>query len=131
MSASKAIRAALRTQLLTVGTLPAARAWENKGFKPTHGTAYVEEALIPASRRPASTGMIEQRGIFQVTLVVPANDGTMAHEDIIDAILAAFAPTTDCSGVCTIERSEPNPPRQDGVWFRMPVSVRWRAYAFY
>jgi hypothetical protein len=131
MSAAKAIRAALRAKLLTVGTLPAARAWENKGFVPVHGVPYVVENQISAARRPASTGMIEQSGIYQVTLVVPADSGVMAGEDIIDAILAAFAPATDCSGVCTIDRSEPNPPRQDGVWFRMPVSVRWRAYAFY
>lgn len=131
MSDWNTLRAALRTRLLTVASLPANRAWENRGANPPKGAVYVEDAIIPASERALSYGQVEQIAIYQVTIVVPQNDGTKVGEDIIDDVLAAFPPAATLSGVVRVDRSERNPPRNDGATYRMPVSIRWRAYRTY
>jgi hypothetical protein len=126
-----AIRAALRSTLVGIGTLPAARAWENIEAGPGPTTPSVEEAMIPVEERPASVGFIEQIGIYQITLVYPLRAGTKAAEDIIDDILAAFRPASSHGGVVRVDRAERNPPVIAGNEYRLPVSIRWRAYQAY
>ncbi len=123
------IRQNLRATLVGVSSLPANRAWENRRYQPNNAS-YVEEAMIPISEAPRSTGQIEQRGIYQVTVVVPINTGTKTAEDIIDDILAAFPPASSHSNV-RVDRSERGPTFIDGHWYRLPVSVHWRAYESY
>lgn len=125
------IRPALRSRLLTVSSLPADHAWENDGFTPTSGVPYVSETLVPVSQRPVSAGLTELVATWQLTLAVPSGDGVAGAEDIIDDILAAFPPEADVGGSCRVVRSERSPAALDGIWYRMPVSIRVRAHGAY
>ena len=125
-----AIRKDLRATLLAVSGLPAVVAYENVEANPG-AAVFVEERIIPIDERPVATGTIEQRGIFQITLVYPIKSGTKDAEDVIDAILAAFPPASSHGTSCRVDRSQRNPALPDGKDYRLPVSVYWRAYSTY
>ncbi len=125
------IRADLRATLMAIGSLPTQFAPENRKFDPVNGDPFVEEAMIPVQERPAATGTIEQQGIYQVTLVYPVQSGTKVPEDIIDDILAAFPPASSHGATVRVDRSERGRAFFDGPYYRLPVSIRWRAYSTY
>lgn len=89
---------ALRNRLLTVSGLPASRAWENKAFTPSAGTPYLTDEFAPATSAalsvPVKSAVVEERGLYVVTLYGLANDGISTIGAWADAILAAFAPGT-------------------------------------
>lgn len=129
MSGQFAIRAALRAQLLTASGLPASRAWENRDFLPVEGTAYLSENLMVSAERPVSSGQIEQTGIYQVRLHYPGGAGTKAAEEVADAIVAVFPPAGSYGGIVRTDRSFRSAGYRDGLWWVLPVSIRWRAYS--
>jgi hypothetical protein len=124
------IRKDLRATLVGVSGLPSVVAYENVESNPGNA-AHVVENLIPVEERPSGSGTIEQRGIYQITLVYPIKSGTKNAEDVIDNILAAFAPASSHGTTCRVDRAERNPPVIDGQFYRLPVSVTWRAYSTY
>jgi len=89
---------ALRNRLLSVSGLPAARAWENKSFTPSAGTPYLTDEYAPATSTalsvPVKSAVLEERGLYIVTLYGLPNDGITNIRTWTDAILAAFAPGT-------------------------------------
>jgi len=92
-----AIHLALRNRLLTVSGLPSTsnRAWENKEFTRTQGTAYIEEEYVPGPPAlitvPADTGTLEHRGIYVVRWYGIENAGVTAIRAGVKAILAKFS----------------------------------------
>lgn len=93
------LRAAFREKLLTVPSLPAARAWEGVTYNPADGVAYVSEAFRSLSQRRLSVGnangtggVIEHTLMGAATLFYPHNKGTLDLETMAGAIAANFLP---------------------------------------
>lgn len=92
MTSDETLHLALRAQLLTVSELPAARAWENKKYEPTH-VEYIADEFVPATntlRGSAVGGLIERTGLYIVKVFGLADSGITAIRAIASAILAAF-----------------------------------------
>lgn len=95
----KLARLALRTRLLTLSQLPAARAWENVDFTPTEGADYVEENYVPGTAPVLRTtmaqgGTVEETGLYVVKWYTVAGAGIGTIDDGVTALLALFAPGT-------------------------------------
>jgi hypothetical protein len=92
-----AIHLALRNRLLTVSGLPSTtnRAWENKKFTPTQGSAYITDSYVPGPPAlitvPADTGTLEHRGLYVVQWYGIEYDGFTNIRTGVKAILAKFS----------------------------------------
>jgi len=131
---------ALRAQLLTVSTLPAARAFENKDYVPVTGTPYVADSYVPATHRllsvTAKQGTAQETGLYVVTVHGLENSG-LSVRTIAQSILAAFLPgqtfTTTTGDVVRI-RSDLAPyagqvtPLDTG-WALCVIRIPWRAFS--
>jgi hypothetical protein len=93
-----AAQLALRSRLLTVAGLPAARAWENKNYTAIPGTPYVADSYVPGTNSlitfPANNGTVEETGLYVVQWYGVADSGIGTIRAGVQAILAAFAPGT-------------------------------------
>lgn len=127
MTAIFDIRAAIRTRVLTVGSLPADKKWENKKFQPPANTEWLRETFMITSQRHTATGTIETLGIAQYDLLYPSDTGTNTADTVADALVAAFPPGTSLSGI-QIYRAERGTAREESHWFMTPVSIYWRAF---
>lgn len=85
------IRKALEKRLATIAS-PLAQASENTSYTPVTGTPYQRINLLPATPDNAMRGTAShwQRGIFQVMLCYPLNDGVRNVETRAELIQALF-----------------------------------------
>ena len=129
-----AIQAALESRLY--GISPAiATAWQNVAFEPTTGTPWQSVALLvndPVDYA-ATSDVVEQRGILQVTLHYPAGVGTATALARANAVAARFAPVqTLTSGATNVEILSTAHIAAgfalDG-WWVIPVSIPWRSFS--
>lgn len=131
MSTHTDIIAALRTHLLAVSGLPAARQLENRTFKPVTGTPWVRESLRPISAELASFGnggLVQERGQYLVDVFYPANTGTRDAFGMADAIVAAFRPgiaLTYGGATVRVQRAERAAGQSEPDWFMVPVAVTY------
>lgn len=134
-----AIKLALRNHALTVSGIPAARAWENKGYTPVVGTPYLEEDFVPATvtlRGLVKGGAIETTGLYVLKWYGLANVGTSDIDAGTQAILDAFPPGSTLaltSGDVVRIRGDVAPSRGQVIpvtpgWACIPVTVAWRLY---
>ncbi|CDH43849.1 phage tail terminator-like protein [Candidatus Contendibacter odensensis] len=132
------LRAAFRTQLLTLAGLPAV-AWQNRAFTPPNNAPWCKEALLPGEGRYAafgadgiSNGAMQQVGIYQITLVMPSGADTVAADTLADRIISLFRPgtrlTMSTGDVITCENAWASPSQQEPTGFSLPVSVRYRFF---
>jgi hypothetical protein len=134
-----AVLLALRARVLTLGTLPAARAWTNKDFTPTSGVPYVEEDYVPATSSliagPASGGLVEDTGVYVIKWYGLANTGLQVLSSA-NALLALFSPgfaLTASDGTTVRLRGDSAPSLGQvlpvsGGWAVCPVTVPFRIH---
>lgn len=139
-----AIQLCLRGVVLTLPTLPAARAWENVLFRPTEGQPYVAEQFVPATsalQGLVRSGTIETRGLYVVQWYGVVNTGLGALTAGVDALLALFPPGasfTASTGAIVYVRGDVGPSRgqiryddsRTGApgWAAIAVKVPWVVY---
>ena len=131
---TKKIRQVIRTQLLTVTTLPPAtnRAWENRDFKiPSDQSIWIRETLLPITERKIASDQIEFTGFMQYDIFSPTGKGTEDAEALADAIKEKFSPNhlQGQSITVTIDRAERLLTVPEKAWNMIPVRVLFRSYA--
>lgn len=140
-----AIRSAFTTKLLAFPTLPQV-AWENRPFTPTQ-VPYLQPTLIPAESFQSEigvNGMNRYSGIYQISIFVPAGQGTAAIDLLRDTLIDHFCRGTiiTCDDVpewdtdifwsnnrdarVTILKSWTGPTMFETDWVHVPVSVSYR-----
>src|SRR6056297_706773 len=128
------ISAALSTRL---GTLPSSPpvAYENAGYTPAEGTAYIAEHYLPAETSVvglADDDSNDFTGVYQIDVRTPLDAYKAGGNDIADAVLSHFKRGTvmTYSGqsvvVQTASRAQGRP---SGSWWFIPVSIIWRAFS--
>ena len=126
-------RAALRTQLLTVPSLPPV-AWQNRVFDPPNPPAlWIKESLMPTTETLSSfgsigmNGLVRENGMYQLMVFAPAKEGTTAAETLAESLRDTFKPGTSLAatgGVYVRCRSaEIKSPLSDATWYSLPVQV--------
>jgi hypothetical protein len=131
-----AIRAAFRSKLLTVSGLPPV-AWQNRTFTPPNQAVWFKESLLPATSALTSfcgvgvDGLIQETGIYQITVYTPVGTETKAADDWASLLAATFKPGVVLSHSGQQVRCESAaiaPPVQETSWFGVPVSIRYRLF---
>lgn len=129
------ISAALDVNLNTLATANSIDvAWENEGYTPVTGIAYLRATLLPADT--AGVGMAdnssdEHLGIYQVDVFTPTDDGKGQAVNLADDIADQFKRGTELTynGVTvrikTVSRSSGS---RDGSWFIVPVSIQYYSF---
>jgi hypothetical protein len=127
------IQAALERHLMALAPqFPT--AFENLEFTPATGQAFQRvHMLINAPVDHAVTlDVLEQRGVFQVSLFYPLNAGRLAAQQRATAIAEHFAPPqtlaeqgvkVDLLSTARIASGMP-----DGDRWHVPVSIYWRSF---
>ena len=133
-------RDALITQLLATpitGVSADDIAFENNKFDPANKSLWLSASFIPASS--LSTGKTlassdEQRGIFQVSVFCPINNGSYDNLLLtaIDEILAGFRDTTSVSyldqNVSILESTVTNGSESE-AWFKRDISINYLTFS--
>ena len=125
----KDIRAALMS--VTNDDMPATTeiAWENRSFKPTIGTPWVRETMLPGVERQSASDTLQSVGIMQYDFFWPANKGTSEVETLVVDVKAVFKPNKVLDEHSLIYRAERLPAIVDENWYQIPVRLTWRAHA--
>lgn len=126
-----AIRTALESALDAM-TPALATAWENVEFTPTPGTEYQRASLLFAMPDDSEIqGRAVERGIFQVDLLYPINNGTGDVAARAELLRQTFYPGRSLvSGATTVTiQKTPDiaPAHVDGDRYFVPVSIRFSA----
>jgi hypothetical protein len=126
------IRAALETRLGTV-TPAIPVAYENTAYSPVAGVMYQRANLLPNTPDDGQIGssVYMEKGIFQVTVCAPMNNGPAAAEARAQLVKDAFKRGTSVvnGGVTVIIMNAPSVSSAmiDGDRFCIPVSMRYQA----
>lgn len=126
------IEAALEKHLLTIPCIDT--AYENKTFEPKTGVPY--QRINHLTNTPLDItlerDLTEERGIMQVSLLYPLNQGRVPAKTQAMAIRDAFKPPRILSaGGISIEiRRTPSIAggMPDGDRYMVPVSIYWNAF---
>lgn len=85
------IEAALNTRLSNISDSPTI-AWPNVDFKPTQGITYLRPTLLPASGDLFTLGGVyEHKGLYQIDICCPINQGISELTGWQDAIILLFS----------------------------------------
>jgi hypothetical protein len=130
------LRTALNTHLSGLTLTPAHPiAWENKAFTPPASNRWLAAFMIPASARPKTLsyeGLIEHRGIYQISVFGPLESGVVQQDEIAAAVRSHFKRGTRLyDGAARIEITSAivNQGLKDGSRWQVPVTVNFRAFA--
>lgn len=121
-------------QGFTSGTFGLPWASENRAYAPAAGTAWAEVFILPNQPSVASLGgggLDAHDGIMQINLNYPAGDGAAAAKQKATTIRAYFYAGRIVSyGGQDVEivSCGRGPGRNVDSWFRVPVTVQWRAW---
>lgn len=91
-----AVQIALRTQLLTVPSLPSGKAWEQASYTPAAGQPYLDEDFVP---RPGShdgiggVGFVDTPGLYIIKWYAVSGQ-KLALAASAESVLARFTPGT-------------------------------------
>jgi hypothetical protein len=129
-------RNALVTQLLTLISVDDT-ALENDVFKDTNKDVWYAMAFIPASVE--STGKTlassdEDRGIFQVSVMVQINSGNkdLLQLEAVDALRSGFLYSTSLvynGQQVDILKFEPNEGSEDDAWYKRDISINYLTFS--
>ena len=129
---------ALITNLVSAGIVPAADiAFENNKFVPAGKDLWLAAYFIPTSSGVTGKTVessVEERGIFQVSVFVPLNDGSYDNLQLqtVDAVLSAFpeSGTTSYNGqeVDFLESSV-NGGQESDAWFQRDISINYLTFS--
>jgi len=116
-------------------TPPLPIAYPGLAFTPPAGT-YLEVLMLPnvnINRGLAATDSTQFRGILQVTVVAPGNSGIVAPTAIASEIVEHFERGTQIFDESLRIKIEGRPSIataiQEPERIRVPVSIRWHAFA--
>lgn len=128
------ISAALSTRLNSLaGTTP--KAYENSGYTPGEGTAWLRESYLPAETITVGMGDADSndfRGVYQIGIYTPAGKSKYESHQLVEAIAAHFVRGTVLTfegQAVTLTSTSIGPGITSGAWYLVPVSVRFRAFA--
>lgn len=89
-------------------TLPVNVAWDNIALDPPSGRPYLTEELVPATNTlitlPASTGTLEETGLYVLTWYGLSDRDTGSIRSCVDALKALFSPGTTVTAGSNIVR---------------------------
>jgi hypothetical protein len=112
-------------------------AYESNDFDPKNKSLWYAAYFLPASteimgKTPASSD--EQRGIFQVSVFVPINDGSYNATQLqaIDAVLSGFLYNTSIvynSQKVDVLSSDVNSGSESEAWYRIDISINYLTYS--
>lgn len=120
-----------------LATLPAMRAWENTALDPVANVPYLTEEFVPATNSlitlPASTGQIEETGLYVLTWYGLPNYGVTAIHKSVDALKALFSPGTTFTAGSDVVRVRTDTavrksqliPQGNG-WTACVLTIPWR-----
>ena len=128
---------ALIQQLLTASITADDIAFENKTFDPKNKSLWYAAYFIPATTDmmgKTATSSDEQRGIFQVSIFIPLNQGTFDNAQLVavDSILSVFKYNTETvynSQKVTILESTVNNGIETESWFQRDISVNYLTFS--
>lgn len=126
------IDAALQNHLLTLANLPPV-AWEDVGYKPVVGTAYLQVNQL--RNTPIEHGIAndirEDRGILQVAVVYPGGKGAVQALNLAQRVAEHFPVEMEIILGDHHLSIQNHPTIHTGIpdegWYRVPVSVPWQA----
>jgi hypothetical protein len=104
----------------------------NRKFTPTDATRHFRIFLlrVPTAATALRTRLI--RGILQVSVYSPENEGPIKADEIAGAVITFFDPQlpwlTSEGVTVRIDPGRPpyaSSPLQDGVWWHVPVTINW------
>lgn len=110
-------------------------AWENAGYTPVIGTAYLEPLFMPGQPTPAGLGSSAKNrhvGIYQINVYQPLGSGAGDGVAIADALVSFFKRGTIITqnGInVRCRQSWREKAQPEGSWYVIPVSVLWWADA--
>jgi hypothetical protein len=111
-------------------------AWENRNYTPTAGTPYQRAFLMPATPDNATKGdqHYRERGVFQVSLYYPVNEGAAKAMARAQLIRATFYRGSSFTNGTVTTRIDATPEIGRGMvendrWV-LPVSIRYFADVF-
>lgn len=109
-------------------------AWPNFAFDPPP-TTYLKVDMLwnrKVNRGIPNNSATEHRGIFQVTVIAPANTGIVTPTNIAGTVAAHFKRGTplNIQGIKVKIEGEPSlaPPLPSGDRIRLPVSIGFYAF---
>lgn len=125
------IDAALEQHLLTLPDAPSI-AWEDVGFTPVTGQAYLQVNQL--RNNPIDHGIAndlrEDRGILQVTVVHPAGGGKVQALNLAYNVASHFPVGLQLDLGTHYLFLDQHPAISsgltDGAWYRVPVSIAWQ-----
>lgn len=126
------IRRALETHLATMPGVPAV-AWENAKFTPPSGQPWVQARMIYAEPANEVLGCTRhrERGILQVDVYYPVQNGSSSCQTQSDTIRARFARGTRLTHAGQSVLIDKTPSKAtigaDGAWYRVAVSIPYSA----
>lgn len=125
-----AIRAALETKLKATLSIPI--AWENAPYTPVAEQPYASACVLLTEPENIEIGPgYTDKGIFQVSLFYPLDQGPAAALAAAEGIRAAFpfaaSLTSGGSVVNIIATPEVSPARAEDDRYLVPVKVRFQA----
>jgi len=113
----------------------AARAWENKTFKPPSGAPWVRETVLPVNERLLTHTLVQVIVLIQYDLFVPAGSGTESLGELVAMIVDTFPPASSVVDnteklSAWIDRCSPGVPVKDvtGVWWMQPTVLTVRSW---
>ncbi len=117
------------------GIPPARRNWEGAAFTPPDPVAlHVRETLIPGAERVVAVAgdavVTDAAGVYQVDVYAPADLGTAAIDEAVEALRAAFRPGALASAPdlhLEITGASPLAISEDDRRLQVPLSITWRA----
>lgn len=127
------VNAGLINKLVTAFPLWTTRiAWENMTFIPTN-EPWMAYFFMPASEQQATLGpdgFDQSDGISQVDLNYPLLKGEQSSRETIELLRTCFLPIRfqySGTSITILSRSRAVGRTVDG-WFKIPFTIRWRAY---
>lgn len=107
-------------------------AWQNVAFTPAAGETYLAAYLLPAATNaPTLEGTHrDEVGVFQVSVIAPANAGSGGASGIADEVAALYPHLLRLTGSQPVQvTAHPHvaAPIQDDTTFTVPVSIRYRS----
>lgn len=125
-------RAALRTHLGTLTTVPDERAWEGFEYSPESGVPFIEDMLSVDDDVPVAHGAIAHQMSYIMTLRYPSYEGTGDIEEAGGKLLDHFKVGTNLqygtSKLLCTKAARRGSIQQSGSWASMTVTVSITAF---
>ncbi|MCB2186484.1 MAG: DUF4128 domain-containing protein [Deltaproteobacteria bacterium] len=110
-------------------------AWENLAFTPPEDATWLRATFLPATPKQAGLGQEGWnvlKGVYQVSVFALSGEGPGPGREVADQLINHFPRglQLEADGVTLeISRAWRAAPQDDEMWYHLPVSLEWFAYA--